>query len=264
MIAAGATPWAEDLADRAFGEFRTDARRRVGDMLESAAEELECEDPDQLADMIGKSERTRFLAATAMDGAVRTAWPTRVVAIGRALAAGLLATDDTAVDVEQMALEAMADMDAMHVSLLELLVCWVPPSHTGSREASKYEGPPAHPAEVPPGWAPGGRTWSTAQMCAVRPQLCPVVTSLIGTLERHGLVAENDNTIRALENFSGARVEDALERNQRAGGLSRFDLMQIAAVPMWSPTALGERVLGYYRLAAADQDAEQHPAGGSS
>jgi hypothetical protein len=36
-------------------------------------------------------------------------------------------------------------------------------------------------------------------------------------------------------------------------GFSRFDLMRIAAVPTWSPTELGERVLGYYRLAATEQ-----------
>lgn len=266
MIAAATTPWAEDLVDRAFGEFRGDARRRVGSMLESAAETLGCDDPDQLGDMIGRSERTRLLAITAMDGAIKTAWPPRVVAIGRALAAGLIATDDAMVDVEQMALGAMADMDPMHVSLLELLVCWVPPSHNGSREIRKYEGLPALSAELP-NLEPGARRWNTTQMCGSRPQLRPVLTSLIGTLERHGLLVENDNTFQAMEAFSGAgargRVQEVAERPVRGEGdqptppaksmgFSRFDLMRIAAVPTWSPTELGEQVLGYYRLAGTE------------
>jgi hypothetical protein len=264
MASTFAMPFAEEIVSRAVSEFRTDAEQRVTQMLGSAAEELGCEEPDQLGDMISKSERTRLLAITAMDGAIETAWPPRVVAIGRALAAGLIATDDAMVDVEQMALGAMADMEALHVSLLELLACWVPgnPARRGEK-MRKYEGPPAHPAQVP-NWEPGTRRWNTLQMYAARPQLRPVLTSLIGTLERHGLVVENDNTIQALENFSEASAEGA-ERTLRGGegrpttpvmptGFSRFDLMRIAATPTWSPTELGERVLSYYRLAAeADQ-----------
>jgi hypothetical protein len=265
VVSTFAIPFAEEIVRRARDEFRTDAEQRVAQMLGLAAEELGCNDPDQLGDMISKSERTRLLAITAMDGAIKTAWPPRVVAIGRVLAAGLIATDDTMIDVEQMALGAMADMDAMHVSALELLVCWMPPSHTGSREKRKYEGPPAHPAEVPPNLDPGARMWNTGQICTVRPQLCPVLTSLLGTLERHGLVVENDNTIKALEIFlpEGSSKEVAEPTFPSEGdqprppakslGFSRFDLMRIFGVPTWSPTELGERVLGYYRLAATEQ-----------
>lgn len=260
LASAAAMPFAEEIVRRAVGEFRTDAEQRITQMLGSAAEELGCNDPDQLGDMISKSERTRLLTITAMDGAVKTAWPPRVAAIGRALAAGLIATDDTMVDVELMALGAMADMDAMHVSLLELFVCWMPPPHTGSREIRKYEGPPAFSAELP-NLEPPERRWNTTQMCGARPQLRPVITSLIGTLERHGLVVEIDNTIQAMERFSEATPKDVAART---GGFSRFDWMKIAAVPTWSPTELGERVLGYYRLAAAELDAEQHSAGESS
>lgn len=248
VISTFAIPFAEEITRRAVNEFRTDAEQRVTQMLSSAVQELGCDNPDQLGNMIGKSERTRLLAITAMDGAIKTAWPPRVVAIGRALAAGLIATDDAMVEVEQMALGAMADMDAMHVSLLELLICWVPPSHSGSREIRKYEGPPAYSAELP-NFEPPARRWNTTQMCGARPQLRPVLTSLIGTLERHGLVVENDNTIQALERFSEATPKDVAERT---GEFSRFDWMKIAAVPTWSPTELGERVLAYYRLAAAE------------
>lgn len=101
-------------------------------------------------------------------------------------------------------------------------------------------------------------------MGAVRPQLSPVLTSLIGTLERHGLVVENDNTIQALEKFLPERsakdvAEPTLPSEEgqptpppMSHGFSRFDLMRIAAVPTWSPTELGERVLSYYRVAATE------------
>ena len=265
VVSTFAIPFAEEIVRRARDEFRTDAEQRVAQMLGSVAEELECDDPDQLGDMIGKSERTRLLAITAVDGAIRTAWPPRVVAIGTALAAGLIATDNAMIDVEQMALGAMADMDAMHVSLLELLVCWEPIGSVASAEKiRRYVGPSAHPADIP-NLEPGARRWNTSQMGAARPQLSPVLTSLIGTLERHGLVVENDNTIQALENFLPERsAKDVAETTLPSEGgqptpgvmslgFSRFDLMRIAAVATWSPTELGERVLGYYRFAATEQ-----------
>ena len=147
LVSTFAIPFAEEIVKRARDEFRTDAEQRVTQMLGSTAEELRYDDPDQLGDVIDKSERTRLLAIPAVDGAIKTAWPPRVVAIGRALAAGLIATDDAMIDVQQMALGAMADMDAMHVSLLELLVCWEPIGFVASAEKiRRYEGPPAYPA----------------------------------------------------------------------------------------------------------------------
>ncbi len=60
----------------------------------AATVEATGQDPEGLAELIGKSEHTRLLTATAMVGAASTAWPPKVYALGRALADGLIADGD--------------------------------------------------------------------------------------------------------------------------------------------------------------------------
>ena len=67
-----------------------------------------------------------------MDAAQRTAWPPKVYALGRVLAAGLIASDEAEVDVQDQALAAMADLERLHIILLELLVKYEP-DWTGER-----------------------------------------------------------------------------------------------------------------------------------
>jgi hypothetical protein len=129
-LAAAAAPYAEEFLRRALGEFRSDAQRRVTEMLDSASKASEC-DPDELADLISDSERTRLLTATTMASAASTAWPPKVHALGRALADGLIAADDAEVNIADLAIPAMTDMERPHLSVLELLVRWVPEQATG-------------------------------------------------------------------------------------------------------------------------------------
>jgi hypothetical protein len=93
-------------------------------VLSTAAQVTGCDD-EQFGDMIGASERTRLLTGLAMHAAERTAWPPKVQALGRVLAAGLIADGD-AVDVPEFALNAMVELDRLHVSLLDLLVRYRP------------------------------------------------------------------------------------------------------------------------------------------
>ena len=81
------------------------------------------------------------------------------------------------------------------------------------------------------------------------PPLEPVLGSLIGALERHGLIEQNDSTAEALTKFSEA-FERGGNPNQRPPKISSFQAKEIASPPSWSPTTLGEHVLGYYDLAA--------------
>jgi hypothetical protein len=261
--AAGmALPYAEIVAHRVFDEFKSDARARVDEMLAAADHELGGGGPEALADLASKSDQTRLLTAMAVDAAARTAWPARVVALGRVLAAGLIAEDEAKIDEQQLALSAMADMERPHVNLLDLLVNRVP-EWTGpvSWAAEPYARPSA-----PLGWQVGQRRWTVLQIVSARPSLSPVVTSLLGTLQRHGLAVQNDNTAEAIENYSKFTAEDIERRTRRGGGgmppipaapkkLTPSDRMRIAPETSWSPTELGERVLGYYRLAAAEFDA---------
>lgn len=124
-LAQGLLPYGVDFFGKVLAEFGQDAQRRAGEMMMSAGEALGCE-PGELADRAAGSERARLLTTTATFGAAQTTWPPRVRALGRVLADGLIAEDEATIDLTDMALAAMAEMERSHVSLLELLVCYVP------------------------------------------------------------------------------------------------------------------------------------------
>jgi hypothetical protein len=83
-------------------------------------------DEAQLEKQILSSDSRRLQAGIALSAASRTAWPPKVVALGRALATGLAATDDVRIDTEPLIMAALADIEFPQASLLELLVCHWP------------------------------------------------------------------------------------------------------------------------------------------
>lgn len=257
IAGAAAGPYLQDLASKAWDEFRTDSQRRQADMLRSAAEAAEA-GPEELAGLIGKSEQTRLLTATAMAGASRTAWPPQVAALGRALADGLIAADTAQPNIADLVLPAMAEMERLHVSLLELLVRWVPETVAGRPVRTQvYRDSRTHAGDE---WRADQRIWSARLIGEVRPPLLPVLTGLIGTLQRHGLAVQHDDTASVLANYS---KQFDLAATGMSAALSEAVLKHnITPPPSWSPTELGERVLGYYRLAAAEFDAAQALAPG--
>jgi hypothetical protein len=264
LALGGAGSLFESLAQKAWDELRSDGRRRAAAVLSSAAEEAGC-DHEQLGRLIADSEATRLQAALAMDAAQRTAWPPKVRALGRVLAAGLIADDEAEVDVQQMALVAMADLERLHVNLLELLVnCepdWIQngivavPHRVPSYQSVFLggEGP-----DNPKVWSSGRRIWTAREICAVRPQLRPVLTTLIGTLQRHGLAAEVDSAPKVVKQLSKGLTEQVNRqagRTQRGRQMKPITLREATVRPVepsWSPTELGEKVLDYYRLAGED------------
>jgi hypothetical protein len=213
LVLGAASPLFESLAEQAWNELRPDVRRRAAQMLSVAAETASC-DAEQLGELIGASEANRLQAGLAMDAAQRTAWPPQVRALGKVLAAGLIADDD-AVDLPMFALNAMVELDRLHVSLLDLLVRY------GPREAANG-GYLAHPRQYWQGPVTMARarerSWSYNQIISVRPQLRLVLGGVAGCLVRHGLA------------------------NQSSGLL------------MLSSTDLGEQVLGFYDEAAGEPD----------
>lgn len=71
------------------------------------------------------------------------------------------------------------------------------------------------------------------------PELAPVLPGLAGILVRHGLAEQTD------------RTRETLEQRPSVGRIERI----------WSPTELGEQVLGYYLDAGAEADFACSPAG---
>lgn len=255
----------ESLAERAWGELRPEARQRAARVLSTAAEEIGCDD-EQLGKLIGSSETSRLQTGLAMDAAQRTAWPPKVSALGRVLAEGLLATDEDQVNVQDQALVAMADLERLHLILLELLVKYEPRSVVEGAAAEPHLLPSYQDSflgeagpDNPKVWAVGRRKWTARQIVEARPQLRPVLTTLVGTLQRHGLAIENDSAPEVLEELSKDLVKQV---NQQAGQMQRSQQAKpvilretrIRSVqPSWSPTELGETILDYYRLAGEEE-----------
>ena len=89
------------------------------------------------------------------------------------------------------------------------------------------------------GWMAGRRSWTARATIQHRPQLRPVLSSVVGTLVRHGLAEQTDRTPEAMQQLVtdlGMQVTPGARRIERS----------------WTPTELGERVLGYYLEAGAN------------
>ena len=192
-----------------------------------------------------------------MAAAQRTAWPPQVQALGRVLAAGLIASDD-AVNVPQFALSAMIELGRLHIVLLDLLVRYepdrIPPS---SIQAIPHTVPSYQPTYIdgsgPLEWGIGRRKWSAAHVVSVRPQLQSVLAGVAGTLVRHGLAEQNDRRIEVMERIT-RDLQQMAETGIRppvstpaAPRHTRYNMDR-----SWSPTELGEQVLGFYLEAGAE------------
>jgi hypothetical protein len=253
VAGSASVPYILALIDQVQAEWRQDQRQRIVTMTEAAGE-ASGRDPDALGVLMGSTEHTRLLTATAAEAAAKTAWPPKVVAIGHALAAGLLAADDATIDTEPMILAALADIEMPQAALLDLLVRhWPLQSPDGVRAEpflwdERATGMP---------WAPGSRVWLAADIRAARPTLAPVLPSLLGTLARHGLAAQSDEpgdpfgrTGRAMQQRF---MSDVAQRQREVGNLSPVVNVQFyAPVGSWLPTELGERVLNELLEAGAD------------
>ncbi len=274
-IGALSSPYLEDFLNKAVGEFRSDARRRVKGMLTSASIAAEC-DPEKLAGLINASERTRLIAMNAMTSASSTAWPPKVHALGRALAGGLIASDEAQIYFADLALPAMADLERPHLSVLELIVNWVPSEGKDGKQDSpiKHEKFPIHNTRphgfiagdfTRSGWTIGRRKWSNYQIEEARPSLREVLTSLIATLQRHGLAQQFDNSPSMLAKYSKKLSNDSLSDSYTHSphgyysannstpivpAISERDAVGLTSPTQWSPTEIGERILQYYYIAA--------------
>jgi hypothetical protein len=264
----------EPMVENALAELRPDTRRRAAQMLEAAAQEAGC-DPEQLEQMTGKTEQTRLMTGLAIVAAERTTWPPQVIALGRVLAAGLIADGD-AVDVSKYALDAMSQMGRLHVSLLDLLVRYEPDWDAHGYRAVPHRAPSYHPQrlaappDAPVFWSVGRRVWPTELIPVVRSELAPVLTGLGGTLIRNGLAEQADKTREAIEQI-GKEFQDRINRQvagvTRAGGIAPASALQppkVRAIERnWVPTEMGERVLGFYLEAGAGADAVEQASSDS-
>jgi hypothetical protein len=224
VVGAALGPMLEPWAARVWDELSADGRRRAGETLAAACEALDCES-EELGERISASELTRLQAGIAISAATRTVWPAKVRVLGRALASGLLAEDDATIDTEMLILAAMAEIEALDLSLLELLTNHPPADWTGD--------------------------WTEDEIGRQRPHLKHVVHSLLGTLQRHGLIMQDDIAIVTMTN-----LWEEIERRKRwrddAPPLNSSRFVDLAPEQSWLLTVLGLDVLDRYREAGAD------------
>jgi hypothetical protein len=278
VVSNSASPYLAAVFKKLVGPFWEDRSRRAEKMLETAAETAGLTQ-EQLADRAAESEESRFLTNKAVQAAADTIWPAGVRAIGRAYAAGLLAKDKPVLDIRRRVLGIMEGLDELHVCLLDLLVKYEPEvRHDGLKAI-----PQRFPSYVnqngggdrpdnPKVWSVANRNWMTWHISAARPRLEPVLPSLLGELRERGLVRENDTTPNAIKRLSD---DVAKQVNRHAG--QKSDGRQAKPLtlqpftfqdyePRWSPTELGEKILGFYAEAGAEdsQDPGGHPAQATS
>jgi hypothetical protein len=190
--------------------------------------------------------------------------------LGGSLASGLLADDNPKIDTEQMIIAAINDIEGPQLALLELLVARRPGRHSAEPMISGPLDLPkeSHDRPFDDNWDVAWRKWPRELIAHARPNLAPLAPSLLGTLQRHGLVVQNHNTDETIERLQRT-VESALNQmyeHIRAGGgyspsgAPKLSMQNLAQELTWSPTELGEQV--FLRFHDAGTDVEEVWASG--
>ncbi|TXR56307.1 hypothetical protein [Quadrisphaera setariae] len=79
-------------------------------------------EPQELLDKAAEGPDRLHLACSAAQAAGESRYPERIIALGRALARGLLAEDDAVLDHEQLVVEALSRLDRPHLVVLWALL----------------------------------------------------------------------------------------------------------------------------------------------
>jgi hypothetical protein len=244
IAGAALGPLLEPFAQKVWAEVSGDGRRRGGEML-AAAHHAIGGDVAELERQILASDQSRLQAGIALSAATRTAWPPKVIALGRALAAGLVAADDARIMTEPFIIAALADIEVPHASLLDLLVRHWPLQTAQGVVADPFTAAPRAPGTP---WGAGYRIWLAGDIMVARPALRPVLPSLLGTLQRHGLAAQSDDPGDPFGRSGRAMqqrwISEVAEKHRAVGGVSPVVNAQFyAPAGAWLPTELGEEVL---------------------
>jgi len=154
-----------------------------------------------------------------------------------------MASDEAEIDVEQLIMAAIADIEAPHLALLDLMVDWRPPRVVGEQGAMKLD--IADNSNVEP-WMQGWRTWTVPEIQRYRPRFSTVLNGLLGTLERHGLVFFDFDAVSSLRQMEDSFTSDVrrLEEQQRTGRSRPAPVRRGVRPPIgrWKATELGELV----------------------
>jgi hypothetical protein len=161
VLATISTPIATKIASWVVVKL---AERRVKHAAETVLDAAEAAKLplDEFIDKAVSDDRRHELLARTLFIAQDTALRNKRRALGRALAAGVMG-DDAKVDEELLFIRAVADVDEMHIRLLQRML---------------------NPGPI----GGGGLSWTANAIASADPDLAVGVLALLGTLELHGLV----------------------------------------------------------------------------
>ena len=162
-----------------------------------------------------------------------------------------------------MIIAAITDIEGPQLAMLELLVRWRPGRNVAEPLISGPLDIPeeSHSRPLDGNWDVAWREWPMQQITHARPNLAPIAPSLLGTLQRHGLVVQNDNSGEAIEKYARAFEDKLAEQYAREGRAGAFRPTSVPRVnnparlvpePTWSPTELGEQVFLRFRDAGTE------------
>lgn len=119
--AAGAVePWIARAVSLSITEL-TGRQPRAVAMWLIASSKSQCS-PDELLDRANGHPDKTHLAFTAGEAAGESRYPERIRALGNALAAGLMTTDDAVLDHEQLVAESLAAVERPHLVLMWAMI----------------------------------------------------------------------------------------------------------------------------------------------
>ena len=110
----------EPVLEQVVSETLARRRARGRQALAVAASSTDIT-PEDLLDRILRDEQLLDLAAAVVAAASETMVEAKIQALGRALAAGALATDDAVVDEQRFLVDILADLEAPHIRVLKQL-----------------------------------------------------------------------------------------------------------------------------------------------
>jgi hypothetical protein len=163
LVAAAAEPVLLRLLQNLGAEWASLRARRATRLFRITSAEVSLS-IEELERRISSNEPLVELAAAAAVGAADARYDARIVALGKALASGVLAESADVVDQERIFVEVLSALDRPHVRLLSYM-----------NENEKYEG-----------GGPDPRVAATVDL----PDISPVFGYLASTLERNYLIEQ--------------------------------------------------------------------------
>lgn len=254
VMGVALSPWVAKIRQ----EWSRDQQRNEKLLMESACEAAN-KTAEEVFTLAAESPKARMLFNKALSAASDTVWDYKVKTLGRAMAQGLLSSDDTIVGMAGMETAAIADMDEPHLCLLEFLVGYEPAWRPDQRDPSPIDDVPvySHSIAYDRSWHYGRRMWSEESIYRHRPRLGSVLRSLFGTLERHGLIEWDSIMSETLHDFAQVIQEDADKRMTQMVRGQRMPESSAALrwepdLPLCRPTELGEEVYLRFREAGTE------------